>query len=98
MSTHVPDLAVVAGEASGDLLASVVLKGLRQAHPEWVTAGIGGAHMQAQQFHAWWPSEALRPTKFLESATPKFVDDFFSISVFSTRRPALKVFFSFLSS
>lgn len=66
MSTHVPDLAVVAGEASGDLLASVVLKGLRQAHPEWVTAGIGGAHMQAQQFHAWWPSEALAVRGYVE--------------------------------
>lgn len=37
-----PDLAVVAGEASGDLLASVVLKGLRPAI-EWVTAGIQGS-------------------------------------------------------
>lgn len=66
MSPHIPDLAVVAGEASGDLLASVVLKGLRQAHPEWVTAGIGGAHMQAQQFQAWWPSEALAVRGYVE--------------------------------
>lgn len=66
MSTHVPDLAVVAGEASGDLLASVVLKGLCQAHPEWVTAGIGGGHMQAQQFHAWWPSEVLAVRGYVE--------------------------------
>lgn len=66
MSLHAPDLAVVAGEASGDLLASVVLQGLRQAHPDWVSAGIGGPHMQAQQFQAWWPSDALAVRGYVE--------------------------------
>ncbi len=61
-----PDLALVAGEASGDLLASVVLRGLRQQHPGWLNVGIGGAHMQAQGFEAWWPSDALAVRGYVE--------------------------------
>lgn len=66
MGDRSPDLALVAGEASGDLLASVVLQGLRQRHPDWLTAGIGGPHMQAQGFQAWWPSEALAVRGYVE--------------------------------
>lgn len=66
MTFDAPDLAMVAGEASGDLLASVVLRGLRRVHPDWKTAGIGGPHMQTQDFHAWWPSEALAVRGYVE--------------------------------
>ncbi len=66
MGDRSPDLALVAGEASGDLLASVVLQGLRQRHPDWLTAGIGGPQMQAQGFQAWWPSEALAVRGYVE--------------------------------
>lgn len=54
-----PRLAMVAGEASGDLLASLLLQGLRERWPGTQAAGIGGPKMAAQGFDAWWPSEKL---------------------------------------
>lgn len=53
------NLAMVAGEASGDLLASLLLGGL--ARQGWAVRGwgIGGPQMQAQGFEARWPSERL---------------------------------------
>lgn len=50
---------MVAGEASGDLLASLLLQGLRERWPGAPAAGIGGPKMLAQGFDAWWPSEKL---------------------------------------
>lgn len=55
----VPRIAMVAGETSGDLLASLLLDGLRQRWPEAQSMGIGGAAMQARGFDAWWQSERL---------------------------------------
>ena len=66
MSLVSPDLAVVAGETSGDLLAAVVLNGLRARHPNWVTAGIGGPAMVKHGFNAWWPSEKLAVRGYVE--------------------------------
>lgn len=59
-------IAMVAGEASGDLLASVLLKGLTPRHPDWQSAGIGGRHMVAQGFDAWWPSDKLAVRGYVE--------------------------------
>lgn len=58
MSTA-PRLGMVAGEASGDLLASLLLQGLRARWPELKSEGIGGPKMIAQGFEAWWPSHKL---------------------------------------
>ena len=52
-------LAMVAGEASGDLLAGMLLGALRERWPALAAAGIGGPKMAAQGFDAWWPSEKL---------------------------------------
>jgi lipid-A-disaccharide synthase len=52
-------LAMVAGEASGDLLAGLLLSGLNQSVPDLQTYGIGGARMVAQGFRADWPMEKL---------------------------------------
>ncbi len=60
------DVALVAGEASGDLLAAQLLVGLRQRWPDWRAAGIGGPQMQAQGFEAWWPSEKLAVRGYVE--------------------------------
>ena len=38
-----PFFGLVAGEASGDLLAGLLLDGLRARWPQLTTAGIGGA-------------------------------------------------------
>jgi lipid-A-disaccharide synthase len=52
-------VAMVAGEPSGDLLASRLLSGLRPSLPEARIHGIGGPHMQRYGFHADWPMEKL---------------------------------------
>ncbi|UUC92129.1 MULTISPECIES: lipid-A-disaccharide synthase [Comamonas] len=54
-----PSIAMVAGEASGDLLASLLLDGLRQRWPDASSMGIGGDRMQERGFDAWWQSERL---------------------------------------
>ncbi len=59
-------MALVAGEASGDLLAAQLLAGLQQRWPKWRTAGIGGPNMQTQGFDAWWPSEKLAVRGYVE--------------------------------
>ncbi len=51
--------ALVAGEASGDLLAGLLLDGLNRQWPVLHTAGIGGPHMARRGFDAWWPHEKL---------------------------------------
>jgi lipid-A-disaccharide synthase len=61
-----PTLAMVAGEASGDLLASLLLGGLRQRWPQLRSAGIGGPKMAAQGFDAWWPSDKLAVRGYVE--------------------------------
>lgn len=50
---------MVAGETSGDLLASLLLDGLHARWPQACSMGIGGAQMQERGFQAWWQSERL---------------------------------------
>ena len=52
-------LGMVAGEASGDLLASLLLQGVGQHWPQWQASGIGGPLMVQQGFVAHAPSELL---------------------------------------
>ncbi len=59
-------LALVAGEASGDLLAGLLLAGLRQRWPAVQTAGIGGPRMAERGFEAWWPSDKLAVRGYVE--------------------------------
>jgi lipid-A-disaccharide synthase len=54
-----PQIAMVAGEASGDLLAGLVLDGLRARWPDLQSRGIGGPHMAQRGFQADWPSDRL---------------------------------------
>ena len=54
-----PHVAMVAGEASGDLLAGLVLDGLRTRWPDMQASGIGGPQMVARGFDALWPSDRL---------------------------------------
>jgi len=58
--------ALVAGEASGDLLASLLLQGLKGRWPNLTAAGIGGPSMARQGFEAWWPSEKLSVRGYVE--------------------------------
>jgi lipid-A-disaccharide synthase len=57
---------MVAGEASGDLLASMLLRGMRSRWPALRTAGIGGPKMIAQGFETWWPQDKLAVRGYVE--------------------------------
>ncbi len=59
-------VAMVAGEASGDLLGGALLAGLHQRWPALQAAGIGGPCMAAQGFSAWWPHEKLAVRGYVE--------------------------------
>ena len=59
-------LAMVAGEASGDLLASLLLQGLTARWPGLIAHGIGGPRMAAAGFDAWWPSDKLAVRGYVE--------------------------------
>ncbi len=52
-------IAMVAGETSGDLLASHLIRALRQHLPDAEFYGIGGPRMKAEGFDARWPCELL---------------------------------------
>ena len=51
--------ALVAGETSGDLLAGLLLDGLKQRWPDLEAVGIGGPQMARRGFEAWWPHDKL---------------------------------------
>ena len=59
-------LGMVAGEASGDLLASLVLAGVNRRWPGVHCTGIGGPRMAQQGFDAWWPHERLAVRGYIE--------------------------------
>jgi lipid-A-disaccharide synthase len=58
--------ALVAGETSGDLLAGLLLGGMRQRWPDQQCYGIGGPRMAEQGFEAWWPSDRLAVRGYIE--------------------------------
>jgi lipid-A-disaccharide synthase len=57
---------MVAGEASGDMLAGVLLDGMRARWPGLVAQGIGGPEMGARGFEAWWPHHKLAVRGYAE--------------------------------
>lgn len=59
-------IAMVAGEASGDLLASHLIQALRAKLPNAVFYGIGGPKMIGQGFDAWYPLEKLAVRGYVE--------------------------------
>jgi lipid-A-disaccharide synthase len=61
-----PRLAMVAGEASGDLLAGHLLVALKARWPALQASGIGGPNMARQGFSAWWPSDKLAVRGYVE--------------------------------
>ena len=58
--------ALVAGEASGDLLAGLLLDGLKTRWPDMASVGIGGPQMQKRGFETWWPQEKLAVRGYIE--------------------------------
>ena len=67
MSADPLRLGLVAGEASGDLLASLLLAGVKQRWPALHAGGIGGPRMAAQGFESWWPHERLSVFGYLDA-------------------------------
>ena len=61
-----PTFGMVAGEASGDLLAGLLLDGMKQRWPQLQSHGIGGPQMAARGFSAWWPSDTLAVRGYVE--------------------------------
>jgi lipid-A-disaccharide synthase len=59
-------MAMVAGETSGDLLAGLMMQGIRAQWPDAQLYGIGGPRMQAQGFNALWPSDKLAVRGYVE--------------------------------
>lgn len=59
-------VALVAGETSGDLLAGLLLKGLKGRWPDLSAVGIGGSAMAKQGFEAWWSSDKLAVRGYVE--------------------------------
>jgi lipid-A-disaccharide synthase len=66
MAEPSPRFAMVAGEASGDLLAGMLLQGMRRRWPALQAAGVGGPKMAAQGFDAWWPHDKLAVRGYVE--------------------------------
>jgi lipid-A-disaccharide synthase len=58
--------SLVAGEASGDLLAGLMLDGLQARWPTMKAVGIGGPQMLARGFESWWPQEKLAVSGYVE--------------------------------
>lgn len=59
-------IAILAGEASGDLLGAKLIQALRSAHPDLEIEGMGGPAMQAEGFKSLFDIERLNVMGFIE--------------------------------
>lgn len=65
-AAQAPRFGMVAGETSGDLLAGLLMGGMKARWPDMQAAGIGGPRMAAQGFEAWWPHDKLAVRGYVE--------------------------------
>jgi lipid-A-disaccharide synthase len=59
MNAGAPRIALVAGEASGDLLGAGLVAAIRERHPAAVFAGVGGDAMRAAGVETWHDADEL---------------------------------------
>lgn len=57
--TTAKKIALIAGEASGDLLGANLVAALQKTHPNLKLAGIGGPRLQAADCECWWEYHEL---------------------------------------
>ena len=66
MSKSVKTIAIVAGEASGDLLGSLLMEAIKQVAPNVQFVGIGGPKMQGVGMKVLFPMEKLAVNGYVE--------------------------------
>ena len=59
-------IGIVAGEASGDLLGSQLIRALRELVPDLKVVGIGGPRMESAGMEVWFPLEKLAVRGYFE--------------------------------
>jgi lipid-A-disaccharide synthase len=66
MTQKIKTIAMVAGEASGDLLGSMLMQAIRQVAPDTHFIGIGGPKMQSAGMQILFPMEKLAVRGYVE--------------------------------
>lgn len=59
-------IAIVVGEASGDILGAALMQELRKIYPQATFSGIGGPRMLEQGFHSFFPQDRLAVMGLIE--------------------------------